>query len=299
MKHGTEYAKRVKRLHQRLLKSYGKPSAIEPTDPIEQMVVGILSQDTSMSRAQSAYRRLVGEMVDLNELRVTPPSEIAEQIDGLIPMASDKARRIVDALNAVRRRQDTLDLDFLKQRGRREAREYLESLEGLTPFVAAQVVLFSLQGHAIPVDNLTLYVLRKKELVDPEADIPTVQGFLERNINASDAAGFVQLLDRFVAASGGRVEVSELPALLSPAPPPSPVAASAEGEQTDASSETTKKSQSDVAPSAVKSAASKSAPSKAGAKHGKSGTAKRSASKKSKPASKKRTGAAAAPRKKK
>jgi len=295
MKHGTEYAKRVKRLHQRLLKSYGKPSAIEPTDPIEQMVIGILSQDSSMSRAQSAYRKLVGEMVDLNELRVTPPSEIAEQIEGVVPMAADKARRIVDALNAVRRRQDTLDLDFLKQRGRREAREYLESLEGLTPFVAAQVVLFSLQGHAIPVDNLTLYVLRKKELVDPEADIPTVQGFLERNINASDAAGFMQLLDRFVAASGGRVEVSELPALLSPAPPPSPAAVAAGGEQTDTPTETAKKSKSEVAPSAV----SKSAPSKAGAKQGKTGTAKRSASKKSKPTSKKRAGAAAAPRKKK
>jgi len=236
MKHGTEYAKRVKRLYQDLLKKYGKPDPIEPVDPIEQMLIGILWIDTSLTKAQAAYRKLIGEMVDLNELRVTPPMEIAEQIDGSVPMPGDKARRIVEALNAVRRRQDALDLSFLKQRGRREAREYLESLEGLTPSVAAQVVLFSLQGHAIPVDNLTLYVLRKKELVAPEADISTVQGFLERHVSAADAATFVQLLDRFVAASGSRVPVEQLPDLLNPpppaepAPPAEPVAAGARGD---------------------------------------------------------------------
>ncbi len=327
MKHGTEYAKRLKRLYQDLLKKYGKPSACEPTDPIAQMVIGLLSLDTSMSKAQSAYRKLVGEMVDLNELRVTPPMEIEEQIDGIVPMASDKARRIVDALNAVRRRQDTLDLEFLKQRSRREAREYLESVEGLVPFVAAQVVLYSLQGHAIPVDNLTLYVLRKKNIVDPDADIPTVQGFLERNINASDAAVFAQLLDRFVTASSGRVDVSELSAILAPDESVAEIPdaeAVAEAEVPEAQPSET----SSAAPKAVKTVAHKSAvkadtktsakkkkdvkkeakadaeatskpaartaaksASKTTAKRKESGAAKKAASKKTKPASQARSAA--------
>jgi hypothetical protein len=138
-----------------------------------------------------------------------------------VPLAQAKAQRIVDGLNDVRRRQDRLDLTFLTQRARREAREYLESLEGMDQAAAASVVLYSLGGHAIPVDDLTLYVLRKEELVDASADAAEVQGFLERHVHAADARTFVDLLGRFVASHGSRVAVEQLDELLNP-PPPAP-----------------------------------------------------------------------------
>jgi endonuclease III len=219
MKRGSEYAKRIKRLYHELLRKYGRPGPREPADPIDQLVVGILALDCSLTKAQTVYKKLRQNTVDLNELRVTPAIELAQMIGDTVPLAAAKAQRIVDALNAVRRRQDTLDLSFLRQRGRREAREYLESLDGVGPTVAAHVVLFSLGGHAIPVDNLTLYVLRKEELIDGSADIAVVQGFLEHWVSASDGANFVQLLSRHVAAVASRVAVDELPKLLSPEPP--------------------------------------------------------------------------------
>ncbi|HOW71339.1 MAG TPA: hypothetical protein PKY77_12115 [Phycisphaerae bacterium] len=223
MKHGTEYAKRIKRLYHDLVSKYGKPAAVESVDPLEQLVIGILAIDSTETKAQAVYRKITQQMVDLNELRVTPALELAEMIGDSVPHATDKARRIVEALNAVRRRQDTLDLSFLKQRGRREAREYLESLDGVPRAAAASVVLFSLGGHAIPVDDLTLYILRKEEMINPAVDGLEAQAFIERHITAAEAAVFALLLSRYVAAHAMRIDVEAIPTLMHPpAPKPAP-----------------------------------------------------------------------------
>lgn len=221
MKHGREYAKQVKHLWKDLARKYDKPSGDELTDPLDQLVASILAESTSFNKGWSAYRKLSEQMVDMNELRVTPASELAAMIDKIVPLAEIKAGRIVDALNDVRKRQDTLSLDFLKQRGRRESREYLESLEGVGHAAAAATVLFSLGGHAIPIDDLTLYILRKDEVVDPQATGPEVQSFLERHINSGDARAFVELLNRHVITKAARVDVTRLDELLTP-PPPEP-----------------------------------------------------------------------------
>lgn len=220
MKHGSEYAKQIKRLHRKMLRQSGKPEVPAPTDPIEQLILGILASCTSDQKAAAVYRRLREQTVDLNELRVTPAMELAELIGPAMPLAREKAQRIVDSLNAIRRRQDKLDLSFLQQRGRREAREYLESLEGVDKSAAASVVLFSLGGHAIPVDDLIVYVLRQEAAVDPGANLAEVQGFLERTISAADAPGFSILLGRY-AAGKVRVPPERLRQLLNP-PPPAP-----------------------------------------------------------------------------
>ncbi len=83
---------------------------------------------------------------------------------------------------------------------RREARSYLESLAGVDPCSAASVVLYSLGGHAVPVDDDMLKYLRKEELIDPRAEIGEVQGFLERHVPAADAQAFTTLLRRCVTS---------------------------------------------------------------------------------------------------
>ena len=229
MKHGGEYARRLKQLHHRLLRQHGKPEVPEPLDPLDQLLVGILAGCTSMARALATRQRLRNAVVDLNELRVTPATELEEMIGDGVPLAASKARDIIAALNEIRRREDRLDLGFLAQRGRREARDYLESISGVSRAAAACTLLFALGGHAIPVDELTLYVLRKEELVDPVSDPAEVQGFLERHVAASDAAIFTLLLNRHVCARGARLDLQEVLRAVRAAPetPPAPPAAEA------------------------------------------------------------------------
>jgi endonuclease III len=223
MKHGPEHAKRLKRLFGEMTRKFGRPApAAELEDPVEQLVVGILSACSTRSRAEAVFKKLREQVVDLNELRVTPPVELADMIGSSLPLARVKAHRIVEALNAIRRRQDSLDISFLKQRGRREAREYLESLHGVDKAAAAHVVLYGLGGHAIPVDDLTLYVLLKDEIVEAGSDLLEVQAFLERQIAASEARLFSDLLSRHVAARGARVVIEKLPGVFRPAANPQP-----------------------------------------------------------------------------
>lgn len=214
MKRGSEYAKRVKQLSHQMTRKFGKPELPEPPDPIHQLIIGILSENTADAKAAALFHRIREQMVDLNELRVTPPMELAEMIGTAVPQAREKADRIIRVLNEIRSRQDTLDLSFLKQRGRREAREFLESLEGVGPYAAASVVVHSLGGHAIPVDFLTIYVLRKENVVEGSANQAEVQGFLERNVAAADGRAFAILLNCHVAAEGARVAVPRLPEML-------------------------------------------------------------------------------------
>jgi endonuclease III len=219
MKRGSEYAKRIKQLFQQMLKKVGKPELSEPLEPIQQLIIGILAENTSEAKAAAVFKRICEQMVDLNELRVTPALELAELIGSGVPQAREKSERIVRVLNEIRQRQDTLDLSFLKQRGRREAREYLESLEGVGASAAASVVVHSLGGHAIPVDYLTIYVLRKEDAVDGEANLAEVQSFLERHVGAGEVRLFATVLSRHVAAEGARVQISRLPEMLNLAPP--------------------------------------------------------------------------------
>ncbi|MCH7802235.1 MAG: hypothetical protein IIC24_11945, partial [Chloroflexi bacterium] len=173
----SEYAAKVKRLLTRLRREHGKPPAVEPTDPLEQMLTAILARNATDADAREAYVQLREATVDLNDLRVTSAADICEIVGDKSPESVARAYAIRDALKEVFDRENKLDLDFLRERGRREARQYLESMKGVDPFVAASVQLFSLGGHAIPLDDAMLDVLRAEAVVHPAADPAGVQAF--------------------------------------------------------------------------------------------------------------------------
>ncbi len=209
----SEYAAKVKRLMNRLRREHGKPPAVEPTDPLEQMLIAILARNATDAGAREAYAQLREATVDLNDLRVTRAADICEIIGNTSPESDARARAIRDALKEVFDRENRLTLDFLRDRGRREARQYLESMKGVDPFAAASVLLFSLGGHAIPLDDAMLEVLRAEEVVHPAADLAAVQAFLERYISAADAQTFTSLV-RGLAAT--RPRTKETPRAESP-----------------------------------------------------------------------------------
>ncbi|HOW18313.1 MAG TPA: hypothetical protein PLC79_04690 [Phycisphaerae bacterium] len=214
MKHGAEYAKRIRHLYHQLRRQYGKPPPPDHTEPIDQLILGILSRDTTEAKAHAAFRRLRESLVDHNELRVTPAVELAETLGPDLPDAATRAQNLVDALNAIYDRHNVVDLSFLRDKPVRDAREYLRALPGVDEFTAARVVLYSLGGHAVPVDQSMVWVLRKENLVPPEATLPEVQAFLERHISAQEAAEFAALMHRY--AAGRLPKTMPLPAGAGP-----------------------------------------------------------------------------------
>lgn len=204
MKNGTVYAKRVKRLFNQLKKSFDVPEMPEPTDPVEQIVLARLIAAAGETRAKRAFHQLVDVMVDINEIRVSTSMELSAILRPYVPDSLECAVSIRRALNDVFRREHAVRLDVLKTLGRREARHYLESLDGVDHYVAASVMLWSLGGHAIPVDSRLFELMGKENLIDPSAKVADVQAFLERNIGADDAKAFCLLMLRHVSSKGSR-----------------------------------------------------------------------------------------------
>jgi endonuclease III len=204
MKNGTFYAKRVKRFFSKLKQEYENPELPEPSDPVRTLAVGLLSRETSQENAERALDSLFEVMVDYNELRVSTIPEISEQIEPYVPNPAKRADALRRVLNAIYQKQHRISLDRLHKLGRREARHYLDHLDGMDAHAAASVVLWSLGGHAVPVDVRMLERLREEELVEPSASIEEVQAFLERNIAATDARQFCILMRRYVDATAAK-----------------------------------------------------------------------------------------------
>jgi len=200
MKHGTLYAKEVKKVFNRLVRERGRAKKIDLTDPVEQLLLGILSRETTETGATSALKRLRESVVDFNELRVSSPRELMGPLGKDFPQALEKARDINGMLNEIFNRQHDLDLTFLRNKSRREARQYLEKLPGVDRHTVASVMLLSIGGHAVPVDGHMLAFLRRAELVDPEADEKEIEAFLERNVSATDAYTFYVRFRRYAAS---------------------------------------------------------------------------------------------------
>lgn len=206
MKHGSQYAKQVKRVFNRLVRQHGKPKHDTLADPIEQLLLGVLARGTTETAAAAAMKSLQEGTVDLNELRVASPREMVQLLGENFPHAIEKARDINSILNEIFNRQHELDLNFLRDKTRREAKDYLQKMPGVDTCTVARVMLVSVGGHAIPVDENILAYLRRQELVDPEADEAEVQAFLERNIAADDAYAFYTLVRRLAASSRPRTK---------------------------------------------------------------------------------------------
>jgi endonuclease III len=217
MKNGSEYARRIKRLFRQLQRESGGWEPGEPTDPLEQLVVAVLSARTTPEQGRKALRRLSDHMVDFNELRVSAPAEVSVLIKDLIPDNSERAKALLAVLNAVYQAEYAVDLRGLRDLGLREARKYLESLDGSDPHAAASVLLWSLGGHAIPVSPRLLEALRAGDLVDTDSTLPEVQSFLERHISATDARLFCHLMESY--ASGRARGGSEKSSTSSPRKP--------------------------------------------------------------------------------
>ena len=199
MKEGTFYAARVKRAYAKLRQSVPEPTVPEPDDPIRRLATAILGVECGDAEAERAIDRIFTTMVDWNEVRVSSAEQVYRAMGDRIPQGLDRAQRLTDALQAIYHREHKIALDRLKSIGRREARDYLEALEGVGDYAAAAVMLWSFGGHAIPVSDKFLEALRAAELVHPHATRAEVQAFLERNVNAAEAKEFCVVMRSFTA----------------------------------------------------------------------------------------------------
>jgi len=197
MKNGTMYAGRLRKVYAKVRQSAPKPEIPELDEPLRRLAIATLGVETTDEDAKRAIDRAFATMVDWNEIRVSSAAELNRATGNAIPHGVHHCQRLVDALQAIYDRENQLSLDRLRSMGRRDARHYLEQLDGLDEYGVASVLLWSLGGHAIPVNDRLLAALRDADLVNPSAGRSEVQAFLERHVGAADAKEFCLVMQTF------------------------------------------------------------------------------------------------------
>ena len=161
-----------------LAAEYGALPRRPRRDPLDELVLGVLSQNTSDANSGHAFARLKEAFPDLRSLLAADTLRVEEAIrpGGLAPT---KAVRIKSLLAEIGGRRGSFDLRFLGDLPVAESRSWLESLPGVGPKTAAVVLLFSLDRPALPVDTHVHRVARRLGLAPGKASAEQTQALLE------------------------------------------------------------------------------------------------------------------------
>jgi endonuclease-3 len=156
---------------------------------MSELVLTILSQNTSDTNSGRAFMRLRSRYGTWEELLRADPDEIVPEIQpgGL---ARIKAPRIRAILEEIWGRLGSFDLMFLKDRSLDEAKGWLRSLPGVGPKTAACVLMFALGRPALPVDTHVHRVAQRLGLVPAKAGAAEAHDILEATLEPDEVYPF-------------------------------------------------------------------------------------------------------------
>jgi endonuclease-3 len=144
--------RRARTVLNRLRKRYGELVPPRRSDPLEELILTVLSQHTSDVNAERAFEGLRAAFATWDEVVRAPNRSVADAIrsGGL---ADTKAPRLQAILREVEERRGAFDLSYLAALSDEQARAELVSLPGVGPKTAAVVLSFALGRDAMPVDT--------------------------------------------------------------------------------------------------------------------------------------------------
>ena len=152
----------------RLRTRFGELLPPRRSDPLEELILTVLSQHTSDVNADRSYGALREAFPTWDAVVSAPARAVADAIrsGGL---ADTKAPRIQAILEEIRERRGSFDLSFLRDLSDDDARTELMSLPGVGPKTAAVVLSFSLDRDAMPVDTHVHRVATRLGWLPPKA----------------------------------------------------------------------------------------------------------------------------------
>jgi endonuclease III len=185
LKHEQRYVKAFEALLRKLTQQH-KAEPSPQLDPVTQLIVAFLEWNATRTGAEQAHQNLMAELVDNNDLRVSLPQELLALIGPEYPLGIERVTRLREVLHEIYYREHCVSLQVLEGKPKKQVRTYIESLPGITPYVAAQVMLMGFGVHAMPVDDRLAQLLVDAKAVDAEATVSEVSRFIERRVKAGE-----------------------------------------------------------------------------------------------------------------
>tara|TARA_X000001036_G_scaffold159306_1_gene151165 strand:- start:1187 stop:2071 length:885 start_codon:yes stop_codon:yes gene_type:complete len=183
VKNATEFAKKFKTFRKKLT---NEDVVHSEHGAIGEVIYAHLLWNATTKQATAAYKKMISASVDMNDLRMNHVFEMVELIGISYPQAEDRAKRLKTVLNAIYKREHNVSLDSLEGAGKRDIREYFETLSGITPFVCNRVISLNFDVSAVPVDERTLDALVTNGIVHEDADVADTAAWLGRQIKATE-----------------------------------------------------------------------------------------------------------------
>lgn len=186
---------------------------IDSAEPVLcEFIRSFMLWEATTAKADAVLKRLHEAVVDFNELRICLPDELVRTMGERYPRVEERALRMRAALNEIYHRQHAVTLEPLLQMSKREAKEYLDSLEGVPRFVSSRVLLIRLAAHAAPVDGRIAKRLIEADIADAGSTPEAAAAALERKVKAGDLLEVYQLLQAW--ADDAPLNYSETPVEL-------------------------------------------------------------------------------------
>jgi endonuclease III len=188
---------RVREIHARLKRRFGPLEPPPRREPLEELILTVLSQNTSDVNRDRAFRSLRRRFPSWEALAAADRKVVAETIraGGL---SNIKAPRILAILREIREREGgSLDLSWMEAASPGRVRTYLLSLPGVGPKTAACVLAFSLRRAALPVDTHVHRVARRlgffPDRTDPAAAHVLMEAAVPARIRVRMHVGMIRL----------------------------------------------------------------------------------------------------------
>jgi endonuclease III len=160
--------RRVAAIRDRLRDVYGVPIMAPHEQPLDELILTVLSQSTNDRNRDVAYERLRERFPSWEAVLNAPNHEVEEAIrPGGISKV--KSARIQEILRAIDAHPQGLDLSWLRDVPVPEGQAYLTSLPGVGRKTAACVLLFAYGLHDVPVDTHVSRVGMRLRLLRPGA----------------------------------------------------------------------------------------------------------------------------------
>ncbi|MFZ4574961.1 MAG: hypothetical protein ACOYN0_11225 [Phycisphaerales bacterium] len=197
---------------------------------VSELVFSMLLWEAATSQARAAYKRLHEAFVDYNDLRAAIDDEVAEVLGEKYPLAAERARRLRAALNDIYRRQHAVSLAHLPELAKRDAKAYIDSIEGVPLFASHRLLLCELHVHALPIDERLRDLLAAEGVLDEANDVHSATAFIERHVHADEASEVASLFQAWSDEDGQspRKEKRAPAPAVEPAARPAPARSKAE-----------------------------------------------------------------------
>jgi endonuclease-3 len=172
---------RTREIVARLRRRFGPLEPPRRWDPLEELILTVLSQNTSDLNSERAFESMRRRWPTWEALSVAPETDLADAIrpGGL---ANTKAPRILAILHRIQERDGSFDLSWMRDADDATVTDYLLSLPGVGPKTAACVLAFSLGRDAIPVDTHVFRVAKRLGYIGDKTDAVAAHRVLERAI---------------------------------------------------------------------------------------------------------------------